>query len=284
MNQTERESVILNSAWAMIDDMVNWAMFDKNDLVGPTTFMFQSRTHAELFIILLTDFLSPIQQSKSNKILQDLGRLPNNAHGANRTFIFYLRQVCLHPQLGKDATELSDKVEEFASWLETSMMSRGVNLSEINVDADIELERYRYLKMCGNISKHSLPRLSRVVSELQGLLTAAGHNVSIQDANLATEPFFDRFFDDVFIFHSNQIVEFLNDIRWRMFEYLQLEYQRSWHPGGRFTGDYGYHIPDSVTDPFAQAMYWDVLNRVRAKPLMERFVVDNAFKRPHHSE
>ena len=168
MNQTERESVILNSAWAMIDDMVNWAMFDKNDLVGSTTLMFQSRTHAKLFIILLTEFLSPIQQSNSNKIVQNLVRMPNNARGANRTFIFHLRQVCLYPQLGKNATELSDKVEEFASWLETSMMSREVNLSNINIVADIQLERYRYLKMCGNIAKHSLPRLSRVVSEIHG--------------------------------------------------------------------------------------------------------------------
>ena len=284
MNQIERESVILNSAWAMIDEMVNWVMFVKNDLVGPTTLMFQSRTQAEKFIILLTDFLSPIQQSKSNEIVQELERLPNNARGADRTFIFHLRQVCLHPQLEEDATELSDKVEEFASWLETSMISRGVNLSEISVVADIELERYRYLKMCGNITKHSLPRLNRVASELQDLLKTAGYDVSIQDAKLAADLFFDWFFDDVFMFHSNQIVEFLNDIRWRMFEYLQPEYQRSCHPGGRFTGDYGYHIPDSVTDPFAQAMYWDVLNRVRAKPLMERFVVDNSFKRPHHSE
>ena len=207
--------------------MVNWTMFVKNNLIGPTTLMFQSRTHVELFIILLTDFLSPIQQSKSNNIVRDLGKLTNDAHGVNRTFVFYLRQVCLQPQLGKDATELSDKVEEFASWLETSMISRGVNLSEINVVTDIELERYKYLKICGNISKHSLPRLSRVVSELHGLLTAAGYNVSIQDANLATEPFFEWFFDDVFMFDCNQIVEFLNDIRWRMFEYLQPEYQRS---------------------------------------------------------
>ena len=75
MNQIELESVILNSAWAMIDDMVNWAMFVKNDLVGPTTLRFQSTTHAEFFIILLTDFLSPIQQSKSNKYLPRTGEI-----------------------------------------------------------------------------------------------------------------------------------------------------------------------------------------------------------------
>ena len=96
-------------------------------------------------------FFAPIQQSKSKKIVQELERLPNNARGADRTFIYHLRQVYLHPQLEEDATELSDKAEEFASWLETCMMSRWGNLSEISVVADIELERYRYSK---NVWEH----------------------------------------------------------------------------------------------------------------------------------
>ena len=193
----------------------------------------------------------------------------------------------MNPQLGKDATELSDKVEEFASWLETSMISRGVNLGEINIVADLELERIGYLKMCGNIAKHSLPRLSRVVNDLRDMLIAAGYNVSIPEAYLATEPFFNWFFDDVFMFHSNQIAEFLNDIRWCMYRYLLPEYEWSHHSRKIFIGDYGYYefrIPDLVANPLAQAMYWDVLNRVRNKPWMERFVADDSFKRPHWSE
>ncbi len=106
----------------------------------------------------------------------------------------------------------------------------------------------------------------------------------IQEAYLAAEQFFEWFFDDVFMFHSNQIVEFLNDIRWRVFEYLRPEYERSWHSRGRFHGDYGYHVPESIADPVAQAMYWDVMNRVRGKPYMPWFVADEAFKRPHLSE
>lgn len=36
MNDTEREVIILNSAWEMIDEMVNWAMFVKNECTEPT--------------------------------------------------------------------------------------------------------------------------------------------------------------------------------------------------------------------------------------------------------
>lgn len=284
MSQTERESVILNSAWAMIDGMANWAMFAKNDLVGPTTLLFQSRTHAELFIILLTDFLSPIQLSKSNETAFALESVPNYARGVDHTFIFNLRQVCQSPSLGGDITNLSKKVEEFASWLGTTITSRQVNLSLIDVAANVELERYSYIKMCGNIAKHSLARLSRVISDLRGLLAVAGHELSIQEAHLATEQFYSWFFDDVFMFHSNQIIEFLNEIRWHIFEYLLPEFRRSWYSRGRFEGDYAYHVPESIAAPFAQAMYWDLMNRVRIKPYMPRFVADAVFKRPHWSE
>jgi len=41
MNDTEREVIILNSAWEMIDEMVNWAMFVKNECTEPT----QERMH-----------------------------------------------------------------------------------------------------------------------------------------------------------------------------------------------------------------------------------------------
>ena len=32
MNELEQECIILNSAWDMINGMVNWAMFCKHDL------------------------------------------------------------------------------------------------------------------------------------------------------------------------------------------------------------------------------------------------------------
>lgn len=284
MSQIEKEPVVLNAAWEMIDGMVNWAMFAKNDLTEPTTLLFESRTHAELFIILLTDFLSPIQTSKSSETAFPLDNVPSNAQGVDRTFIFHLRQVCRKPQLGREVTNLSSAVEEFARWLDTTITSRQVNLSLIDVTADIALKRYFYIKMCGNIAKHGIARLGRVIRALRGLLAEAGHEVSIQEAHQATEQFYSWFFDDVFMFHYNQIVEFLNNIRWHLFEYLLPEFGRSWHSLTRFEGDYGFHVPKSIVDPFAQTMYWDLMNRVRSKPYIRPFVADASFKRPHWSE
>ena len=136
--------------------------------------------------------------------------------------------------------------------------------------------------MCGDIAKHHLARLSVNIGHLRKLLRNAGHEVDEQKASLAINNFFDWFFDDIFMYHSGQIAEFLNNIRWAIFDYLLPEYRRSWHLTENATQDfkaYSYHIPDEVTDPIARAMYWDVMNRVRTKPWVHRFIICDSLKK-----
>lgn len=105
--------------------------------------------------------------------------------------------------------------------------------------------------------------------------------VTEQQAYLAVENFFEWFHDDIFIYHSSQIAEFLNNIRWAIFDYLQLEFARSWHLTEKATElcpIYAYRFPEGCTEPVARAMYWDVMNRVRARPWVHRFVVSDSFK------
>lgn len=281
MNKIEREAIILNSAWGMIDDMVNWAMFVKPNNARPTNLMFKTRQHSRLFIILLGDFLSQIRAFKSEPVPFGLKEAPSNARPSDLTFIFHLRQVCEDPRLGEDATKLSECIEAFADWLEDDDSVSGVNLPDIDVVTDLRVERFRYIKICGDIAKHNLARLSTNVRHLRKLLKTAGHAVSEQDAYLAIDNFFEWFAEDIFIYHSSQIAEFLNNIRWAIFEYLQPEYRRSWYLTDNATPDlaiYGYHIPDEITETVARAMYWDVMNRVRAKPYIKPFVISDAFK------
>lgn len=281
MNETERESIILNSAWEMIDEMVNWAMFVKNHLAKPTNLMFQTSQHARLFTILLGDFLSEVRAFKGDPVPLGLKKAPSNARSSDLTFLFHLRQVCTDPRLGDDTTSLSELVEEFADWLETEFIAPGVNLHEIDVVADLRVSRYRYIKMCGDIAKHNLARLATNVGHLRKLLEAAGHPVSEEDSYLAVKNFFEWFHEDIFIYHSSQIAEFLNNIRWAIFEYLQPEFQRSWHLTESATPAspiYRYRVPTEITEPVAYAMYWDVMNRVRGRPWMDRFTVPDVLK------
>lgn len=281
MNDIEREAIILNSAWEMIDGMVNWAMFVKNDLTGPTHLIFETMQHSRLFVILLSDFLSEVRAFKGNPVPFGLKMAPTKARPSDLTFLFHLRGVYANPKLGADAINLGAHVEAFADWLECEFIAPGVNLSAIDIEADLRVARYRYIKMCGDIAKHNLARLATNVGHLRSLLEAAGHSVSEQEAYLAVENFFEWFHDDIFIYHSSQIAEFLNNIRWAIFSYLQPEFRRSWYLTEKATPNfpiYSYRVPADIAEPIARAMYWDVMNRVRSKPWMPRFLVSDYLK------
>ena len=282
MNDVEQECIILNSVWQMIDDMVNWAMFVKHDRTEPTNMMFQTSQHSRLFIILLGDFLSQLRAFKGQPIPLGLRSPPSNARPSDLTFLYYLRQVCANSQLGPQVSDLQNCIEAFADWLEGEFVASGVNLHAIDVVADLRVHRFRYLKICGDIAKHNLARLATNVSHIRSLIEASGHSVSEQEAYLAVENFFEWFHSDIFIYHSSQVAEFLNNIRWAIFDYLRSEYVRSWHRPVGAESDYlryAYHYPLRCNEPLARAMYWDLMNRVRAKPWVLRFVVHESFKR-----
>lgn len=281
MNITERECIILNSAWVMIDEMVNWAMFVKHDRTAPTNMMFETSQHSRLFNILLGDFLSQLQPYGKAPIPLGLLSAPSKAPPSDLTFLFHLRQVCAQPKLGADTTELSQIVESFATWLEGDTIAKGVNLADIDVVADICVSRYRYIKICGDIAKHSLARLAGNVKHIRMLLENSGHKVSEQEAYLAVEGFFEWFHNHIFTYHSSLIAEFLNNIRWAIFNYLQPEYNRSWHVSGKKPDNfvmYGFHYPKECNEQVAKAMYWNLMNRVRARPWMHQFVVPDSFR------
>jgi hypothetical protein len=147
---------------------------------------------------------------------------------------------------------------------------------------DLRVTRIEYLKMCGDIARHNLGRLNKIVSKTHKLLKAAGRDVSEQDAYLAVEGFFDWFQGNIFIYHSSQIAEFLNEIRWSIYEYLQPEFLRSWRRTDGAPPDFpidSYLVPPKITEPAARAMYWYAMNRSRSKPYVQRFVVHERFKR-----
>lgn len=264
----------------MIDGMVNWAMFVKISRVTPTNLLFETSVHSKLFIVLLADFLSDIRAFKGEGLPLGLNPAPANTKPSNLTFLFHLREVCANPMLGHDVSALQNVVEAFAAWLEVEFVAPDVNFANINVVSAIKVARYRYLKMCGDIAKHNIARLSTNINHLRKLLERAGKPISEQDAYLAIEDFAE-WFHNIFIYHSSVIAEFLNNIRWAIFDYLAPEFKRSWHLSEGATEVfplYGYRIPKEISEPLARAMYWDVMNRVRTTPYMYRFVISDSFK------
>lgn len=276
MNDTERETIILNCAWEMIDGMVNWAVFEKTDHVELSNLWFPSGQHRQLFLILLADFLSQTRGFSGRPIPLGLQEPPSDTVPSNKTFLFHLRQVCAQPILGPDASGLNAAVEEFASWLEREFVTEGVNLSDINVVCDLKVSRLQYVKICGDIAKHNPTRLEANVKRVRDLLAAAGSPITEDQGYLAIPTFNEWFATGIFPYHASHVAELLNNIRWEIYGYLQPEFRRSWHRKSEWSELYplyGYHVPSEIEAPVARSMYWDVMNRSRSVPYVQRFTI-----------
>lgn len=281
LNAIEQEAIILNSAWKMIDEMVTRSVFSETGPGYARELLFHSSEHARLFLIILTDFLSSVRGHRGNRVPLGLKEQPRNGRPYERTFLYHLKQVCENPQVGSDSSSIEQQVDAFADWLEFSFVAPRVNLPDINIVSDIEVHRYKYLTICGNIKKHNLARLSIVVSQIRELLNQSGHSVNESDAYLVADNFCDWFFDNIFLYHAPQIAEFLNGIRCAIYKYLLEEYRRSYRvtsESGPTFEVYRYDVPEEIQDTIAYAMYWEVMNRVRAQPSMDRFVVSDVLK------
>ena len=279
VNEIEREAIILDTAWGMIDDMINWSVFQKHDGTDNVSMSFRRDGDSRLFAVLLGDFLSAVGAYGA---APPLGLLtpPSNAQGADRAFLFHLRQVCNGPRLGANTFELRTSVEAFGTWIEKDFVVEKVHLSAIGVEADLRITRHLYIKMCGDIGKHNVTRLAGNVKRLRRLFEDAGRPISEKDTYLGFADFYQWFMDYVLGYHVGQISELLNNIRWAMFGYLQPEHLRSkYHPEGMPDYAYAYRYPANCTDPLARAMYWNLMNRARQEPYMQRFTSDELLKR-----
>lgn len=132
--------------------------------------------------------------------------------------------------------------------------------------------------MCGNISKHNFLRLGRVSKELKEILEKSGISITIDDSLLSLADFYERFHSDVLNYHSCTIAEFLNNIRWGIYKYLQPDLQRSivWEDGE--PPKYQYTYPEGVNAKLARECYWELMNEVRNPPFMRRFKITKWLK------
>jgi hypothetical protein len=109
----------------------------------------------------------------------------------------------------------------------TGSIVENVWLPSIELQTDIHVKRFTFIKICGNIGKHNFARLSRVVGDICAILEANGNKVSVDHGYLIIEEFYEWFHDNVFAYHSSAIAEFLNSIRWGIYDYLRSAFLRS---------------------------------------------------------
>ena len=83
----EREVIVLKAVTDLIDDMVNYEIFEPIRSMRDMNLNFRSMTHKRLFNVLLVDLLSKPMNDDFG-----LAAIPENAQGSTGTFLYYLYQ------------------------------------------------------------------------------------------------------------------------------------------------------------------------------------------------
>jgi len=260
----EQEVIILKSVKELIDSMVNFELMSLEGNDPNSNIAFKSITHQRFFNIILVDFLS--QTDKKGPIKQT-------------SYLGGLREIINNPYFDENNSVSNLKVAtlEFKDWVEQEV-EVDVWLPSMDKETKLKITRFSFLKMTGNISKHNYLRAIGVAEELRNILSESGLTVDIDEVLLALAEFYERFHTDVLNYHSSTIAEFLNNIRWGIYDYLQPEFKKSIVWEGDDPPKYHYTYPKEMKSKFAKACYWELMNEVRIEPFMRRFKVTKWLK------
>jgi hypothetical protein len=209
-----QEIVALNANCVLINDMVNNSIFIKLEEDKDVTLLPHTGVHQRLFNIQLVEFLSA-----PRKETLGLRKLPNNSrdHG----YLFYLEKVCLNPLLNPaGGKKLEDPIKKFVSWLDAECVVERVWLPSINTELTLKLPRVSFIKICGDISKHGFLRLGERVKQIQEIFGKNLKKITNEEAFLVLPEFYEWFHEDILNYHISAIAEFLNNIGWGIYEYL----------------------------------------------------------------
>lgn len=268
----DHEAIVLKSVWDSISGMVNFNVFEKFERVEDTTMTFKTDVHQRLFNILLSDFVSAPKPWPFG-----LAKPPKETPEASRNIMFHLGRITKTPILNPAGSEyIRQPLEEFQAWLEKECFVEKVWLPSIELETNIRVKRIAFIKICGNIAKHNFARLSYSVDDICAILNANGGKVSRDECFMVIEEFYDWFHNDLFAYHSSAIAEFLNNVRWGLYDYLRPVFKASYTPGE--WPAYSYKYPADCQNKIGKSMFWNLMNDVRSEPYMPRFEVTRFLK------
>ncbi|MCD4751455.1 MAG: hypothetical protein K8R40_00095 [Anaerolineaceae bacterium] len=261
----ENEVILLRSVYHHIGEMINFSVMDIYGDDPHSTIMFKDMSQQKLFFILLVDFLSKTDSK---------GPIPQIS------FLQGLSDICDNPSFSVDNSEneLNEVVQAFRNWLNKEK-NIDIWLPEIDEQVNLLISRVDAIKMSGDVSKHNYLRSINVAKRLQQKLKDSGVNANLEEAMLALPDFYDRVHDDILIYLTSYICEFLNNIRWGIHAYLKPEFCRSFY----WTDDefllYRYKVPDNIKSPYALNSYWELMNELRNDPYIRKFVISETLKK-----
>jgi hypothetical protein len=266
LNNAEKEILILKGVWESVDSMLNYQVVNLNHNDPNSHIGFNTSIHKKFFNIILVDFLSA-------KIF-----------GIGKTCLDALKDVSENPQYNLEVTSLQNATRNFDKWLNQEIELKNKHDGEtrdfwfptINKAICLSITRKEFIEICGNISKHNPFVLNREAKRIAGIFSKSNVIIDAPQALLLIGEFYEQFHDDLFSYHCSTIAEFLNNLRWSIFEYLQPLYNKSvewyWHEYFKHKA-YRYNIPTDLTTPYAKDIFWNLMNDVSSKPYMPKFEV-----------
>lgn len=263
-SEIEKEIIFLKAVQELIDEMVNLRVLKVVGEDPHSEIRLESSIHQRFFYIILVDFLS----QSDKKVM-----------GEKISYLGALRRICESPHFNVNGSieNLKNSSSEFTDWLEQD--TKIEELPTTNNEAVVlSIKRIEFLKMCGNISKHNFSRLSGVARELREIFKRNEIEISSEEALIILDEFYERFHDDILIYHSSTIAEFLNNIRWGIHNYLIPEYKQSIVLKGGDPREYKYTFPRGVESKFVKNTYWELMNAIRLKPPIKKFKVNRYLK------
>ncbi|WP_420634308.1 hypothetical protein [Candidatus Palauibacter sp.] len=267
VSTAEQEAITLCALTDLIDAMVSPSLFHVVGDSPHANIAFHTAEHGQLFNILLQDFLA----------VPDKRLVGHDLAGPEA-----LDSICqrLHFEIDGSASNMKVAVESLGDWLADEPTIE-VWLPSIDFGGILTLSRHSQIRICGNLSKHYLLRQSHQARKMRTILRRAGCEVEEEDALRALKDFYERFHNDIFMYHASTIAELLNNVQWGIYEYLLPTYRQAMVRGDPGTGRYSYTRPAEFGSDFAFTLYWDLMNWVRGGRIVEKFTVTRHLKKEY---
>jgi len=229
--------------------------------------IFQTHIHRDLFLIRLLDFVT----EKGSKEL-------TNVDGS---CLSVLKAACVTKcfDINGSVGELKSSVDALEGWLNCKKtITIHLPTLDINSGIDITITRQEFLKISGNHSKHNLSRLTDVSKKIAKILKDCGHDVPIECIPLALDDFKAHLAENYFVYYSTWLSELLNNIRWGLQEYLNPTFTQSYKEGLKAPVFCSYEYPVYIQEEISRQWFCRLMNNVKRKPHLERFVGASSMK------
>ena len=264
LSKIDEEVIFLDAIKELIDSMVNYGVLELHGQDPDSSVSFKTSAHQKLFNVLLTDFLSCTD--KRSPVKQE-------------SYLSALKSIVTSPSFDVSGSvmQLKEATHAFADWIEQEVEEK-TWLPSIDTETVLRLSRFSFIKICGNICKHNILRNVGTAEELRAILSRAGVSVPLEDALLAMDDFYEWFHTNIFNYHASTIAELLNEIRWGIYGYLKPECDQSIVRDKDDPISYRWTFPSGLTNGYAKACYWNLMNDMRNPPYMRHFKVTKYLK------